>query len=152
MGRRPSRAVQRLYLNLLKAGRLWAELAEADPTDEAAHRELMEEHFEAGRLHAAIRQFQRLRTILARELGVLPSRQTGSLYRRIVGTAASGWVRPGLVGRETEPRSQSARSAVPRPTPSSARSSTGRARRPSSTWPGNRARETPFLPWRSPPP
>ena len=94
--------VQRLHFELLRAGRLWAELAEADPTDEAAHRQLMEEHFEAGRLHAAIRQFQRLRTILTRELGVLPSPQTVALYRRIVGTAASGWVRPGLVGRETE--------------------------------------------------
>lgn len=98
----PRERVQRLYLDLLRAGRLWAELAEADPTDEAAHRELMEEHFEAGRLHAAIRQFQRLRTVLTRELGVLPSPQTLALYRRIVGTAVSGWVRPGLVGRETE--------------------------------------------------
>ncbi|MDQ3979458.1 MAG: AAA family ATPase, partial [Actinomycetota bacterium] len=43
-----------------------------------------------------------LRTILARELGVLPSPQTVALYRRIVGTATSGWVRPGLVGREME--------------------------------------------------
>ncbi|MDP8937860.1 MAG: AAA family ATPase [Actinomycetota bacterium] len=98
----PRERVQRLYLDLLRAGRLSAELAEADPTDEAAHRELMEEHFEAGRLHAAIRQFQRLRTILTRELGVLPSPPTVALYRRIVGTAASGWVRPALVGRETE--------------------------------------------------
>ncbi|MDP9069694.1 MAG: AAA family ATPase, partial [Actinomycetota bacterium] len=98
----PRERVQRLYLDLLRVGRLWAELAEADPTDEAAHRELMEEHFEAGRLHAAIRQFQRLRTVLTRELGLLPTPQTLALYRRIVGTAVSGWVRPGLVGRETE--------------------------------------------------
>jgi DNA-binding SARP family transcriptional activator/tetratricopeptide (TPR) repeat protein len=94
--------VHRLHLDLLRAGGLWADLAEADPTDEAAHRNVMEEHFQSGRLHAAIRQFQRLRTVLARELGVLPSPQTSALYRRIVGTAASGWVRPGLVGREHE--------------------------------------------------
>ena len=90
------------YLDLLRAGELWAELADADPTDESAHRGLMRQHFEAGRLHAAIRQFQRLRTILARDLGVLPSPQTLALYREITGTAASGWVRPGLVGREVE--------------------------------------------------
>ena len=35
-------------------------------------------------------------------LGVLPSPQTVALYRRIVGTASAGWVRPGLVGREDE--------------------------------------------------
>jgi DNA-binding SARP family transcriptional activator len=93
---------RRLYLDLLRTGGLWSALAEAEPTDEAAHRGLMVEHFRAGRLHAAIRQFQRLRTILARDLGVLPSSQTVALYREIVGTATSGWVRPGLVGREIE--------------------------------------------------
>jgi DNA-binding SARP family transcriptional activator len=98
----PRHRVQRLQLDLLRAGRLWAELAEADPTDEEAHRELMSEHFRQGRLHAAIRQFQRARTVLARELGVLPSPQTAALYRRIVGTASSGWARPALVGREPE--------------------------------------------------
>lgn len=98
----PRERARRLYLDLLRASRLWAELAEADPTDEGAHRELMDEHFQAGRLHAAIRQFQRLRTIFARELGVLPSPQTVALYRRIVGTASAGSVRPGLVGRESE--------------------------------------------------
>ena len=98
----PRDRVQALYLDLLRAGGLWDTLAEVDPTDEVAHRGLMAEHFRAGRLHAAIRQFQRLRTILARELGVLPSPETVTLYREIVGTAASGWVRPGLVGREVE--------------------------------------------------
>jgi DNA-binding SARP family transcriptional activator len=99
---RPRERVQRLHLDLLRTGGLWPELCEADPTDEAAHRELMQEYFHAGRLHAAIRQFQRLRTVLAREVGVLPSPQTLALYRQIIGTATSGWVRPGLVGREME--------------------------------------------------
>ena len=98
----PRERAQALYLDLLRAGGLWSDLAEADPTDEAAHRGLMAEHVQAGRLHAAIRQFQRLRTILARELGVLPSAETVALYREILGTATSGWVRPGLVGREIE--------------------------------------------------
>lgn len=92
----------RLHRDLLRAAGLWAELTEADPTDEPAHRQLMREQFEAGRLHAAIRQFQRLKTILDRDLGVLPSPETVALYRQVLGTAASGWVRPALVGREVE--------------------------------------------------
>ncbi|HEV3402159.1 MAG TPA: AAA family ATPase, partial [Acidimicrobiales bacterium] len=98
----PRERLRALYLDLLRAAGDWGSLAEEDPTDEAAHRGLMKEHLEAGRLHAAIRQFQRLRTILARELGVLPSLETVARYREIVGTAQSGWVRPGLVGREVE--------------------------------------------------
>ena len=92
----------RRYLDLLRQGRRWAQLTEADPTDEAAHRELMREHAHAGRLHAAIRQFQRLKTILAREVGALPGPETLALYREVLGTATSGWVRPALVGREVE--------------------------------------------------
>lgn len=92
----------RRYLDVLRKARRWTELAEADPTDEAAHREIMREQVRAGHLHAAIRQFQRLTTILGRELGVMPHSDTVALYREIVGTATSGWVRPGLVGREVE--------------------------------------------------
>ncbi|HEX2275455.1 MAG TPA: AAA family ATPase [Acidimicrobiales bacterium] len=98
----PRERLRALYLDVLRGGGLWAAVAEAEPTDEAAHRGLMSEHLRAGQLHAAIRQFQRLRTVLARELGVLPSPETVALYREIVGTAQSGWVRPGLVGREVE--------------------------------------------------
>lgn len=98
----PRERMRRLYLDLLAAAGEWAELVEADPTDEVAQRELIREHARAGRLHAAIRQFQRLRTILGRELGVLPGPETVGLYREILGTAASGWVRPGLIGRDVE--------------------------------------------------
>jgi DNA-binding SARP family transcriptional activator/tetratricopeptide (TPR) repeat protein len=93
---------QRLHVALLRAAEQWEELVDADPTDEPAHRELMRQHVRAGRLHAAIRQFQRLRTILDRDLGLLPSPETVALYREILGTATSGWVRPALVGREVE--------------------------------------------------
>ena len=98
----PRERARQLYLDLLRAGRRWDRLAELDPTDETAHRGLMLEHMAAGRLHAALRQFQRLRGILGRELGMQPAAETVALYREIVGTAASGWVRPGLVGREVE--------------------------------------------------
>ena len=98
----PRERLRALHLELLRAGGQWEALVDADPTDEEAHRELMREHVRAGRLHAAIRQFQRARTILARELGVLPAPETAALYREILGTAGSGWVRPALVGREVE--------------------------------------------------
>lgn len=49
-----------------------------------------------------MRQFQRVRAVLGHELGVQPSAETFALFREIVGTAASGWVRRGLVGREVE--------------------------------------------------
>lgn len=98
----PRERARRLYLDVLRAGRRWEVLVELEPTDEAAQRALMREHLADGRLHAALRQFQRLRVVLGRELGVQPSAETLALYREIVGTALSGLVRPGLVGREVE--------------------------------------------------
>jgi DNA-binding SARP family transcriptional activator/tetratricopeptide (TPR) repeat protein len=94
--------LRRLHLDLLRTAGRWADVVDADPTDEIAHRALMREHMAAGRVHAAIRQYQRLRTALGRELGVAPSPDTTALYRQILGTAATGAVRPGLVGREVE--------------------------------------------------
>ena len=94
--------MRRLRLDLLRTAGRWADVVDADPADEAAHRELMREHVAAGRVHAAIRQYRRLRTALGRELGLAPSAGTTALYREILGTAATGAVRPGLVGREVE--------------------------------------------------
>jgi DNA-binding SARP family transcriptional activator/tetratricopeptide (TPR) repeat protein len=93
---------RRLQLDLLRAAGDWTTVVEREPTDERAHRELMRQHMAAGRLHAAIRQFQRARTILRRDVGVPPAAPTLALYREIIGAAAAGWVRPGLVGREVE--------------------------------------------------
>lgn len=94
--------LKRLHRELLRGAGRWAELVELDGTDEEAHRAVMAEHHRAGRLHAAIRQFQRLRAVLAKELGVAPSSETLSLYRSIIGSSPSGWIRPALVGREVE--------------------------------------------------
>ncbi|HEX2063285.1 MAG TPA: AAA family ATPase, partial [Acidimicrobiales bacterium] len=91
-----------LHHELLRRAGRWAALVDADPTDEEAHLRLIEEHRDAGRVHAAVRQFHRLRTVLARELGVPPGPETTAVYRRILGTATHGRPRPGLVGREVE--------------------------------------------------
>jgi DNA-binding SARP family transcriptional activator len=94
--------LRRLHHDLLRRAGRWAELVELDPRDEEAHRGLMADHHLHGRLHAAIRQFQRLRAVLATELRVAPSGETLRLYRSIVGTSPVGWIRPALVGREVE--------------------------------------------------
>lgn len=98
----PRERAHRLHLELLRGAGDWASVVEIEPTDEVAHRELMRQHVAAGQLHAAIRQFQRARSIFRREVGVRPSEATLALYREIIGAAAAGWVRPGLVGREVE--------------------------------------------------
>ena len=98
----PRQRARRLYVDVLRASGQWEVVVEVEPTDEAAHRRLMREHMVAGRLHAALRQFQRLRAILGRELGMQPSAETLFLYREVVGIGAPGWFRPGLVGREVE--------------------------------------------------
>ncbi len=52
-------------------------LAELDPTDEAACRELMRAAIEAGQRHVAIRSYERLRVALVRELGLQPRPRRG---------------------------------------------------------------------------
>lgn len=94
--------LRRLHVDLLSTAGRWAEVVDTEPTDEGAHRALMREHLAAGRVHAAIRQYQRVRTALRRELGLAPSAETTGLYREILETAATGADRPGLVGREVE--------------------------------------------------
>jgi DNA-binding SARP family transcriptional activator len=59
-------------------------LIEADPTNEAGHRELMRVYTQAGHRHQALHQYQRAREILRGELDVEPSPETTELYRAIV--------------------------------------------------------------------
>jgi DNA-binding SARP family transcriptional activator/tetratricopeptide (TPR) repeat protein len=88
------------YLELLRAGALWEQLAEAESTDEPAHRELMRRALAAGNRAAAIRWYSRLRTALQQLLGVSPDRETEALYEQCVaGVRPSG---PAFVGRQTE--------------------------------------------------
>src|SRR6478735_7875366 len=59
-------------------------LLEHDPADEAAHRDLMRLYALLDRRLPALRQFERLRTVLGRELGVEPSDESEQLYRQIL--------------------------------------------------------------------
>lgn len=54
-----------------------------DPTEEAAHQALIRLYVTQGALGAAMRQYERCREALSRELGVAPSPETEALHRRI---------------------------------------------------------------------
>lgn len=88
------------YLELLRASGQWERLAEAEPTDEPAHCQLMRRSLESGNRPAAIRWYSRLRTALRQALGVSPDRETIALYEQCV----AGLQRPGpaFVGRAIE--------------------------------------------------
>lgn len=94
--------LRRRRLELLHRAGRWRDVVAEDPTDEAAHRALMSEYLCEGNRHAAVRQFQRLRAILARDLGVHPTAETVALHRAAVAglaRSAGGPVTP-LIGRE----------------------------------------------------
>jgi DNA-binding SARP family transcriptional activator len=86
------------YLDLLRAAGDLERLAREEPTDEATHRALMRAALAAGSRPAAIRWYGRLRTALARGLGMAPSPETEALYDECVaGLAVAGH---GFVGRQ----------------------------------------------------
>jgi len=68
-------------LDLLRVAGQWRELAELDPTHEAAHIELMRRQLAAGDRFAAKRQYQHLERVLDRELGVGPSERAQRAWR-----------------------------------------------------------------------
>ncbi|HEY3522858.1 MAG TPA: BTAD domain-containing putative transcriptional regulator [Candidatus Limnocylindrales bacterium] len=78
------RAIRETYLAVLRGARMWVRVLESEPTDEAAHRELMRAHLEAGNRQAAIRQFERLRAVLGEELGVGPDPLSVALYENVL--------------------------------------------------------------------
>jgi DNA-binding SARP family transcriptional activator len=88
----PRGRVRRRYLEVLRAGALWDRLAEEDPTDEQAARELMRSHLDAGERREAIRRFERLREALRDDLGVGPDSTTVALYEEVL--AAEGAPQP----------------------------------------------------------
>jgi DNA-binding SARP family transcriptional activator len=88
----PRGRLRRGYLDVLRAGRLWDRLAEEDPTDEQAARELMRAHLAAGERREAIRRFERLREALRDHLGVGPDPATVALYEDVL--AAEGAPQP----------------------------------------------------------
>ena len=80
----PHRRLRQLYLAVLRAGALWEQLSDEDPTDEQAARELMRAHLDAGERREAIRRFERLREALHDQLGVGPDRATIALYEDVL--------------------------------------------------------------------
>lgn len=74
----------------------WARAAvDLDPLEESSHRRLMEVLAGAGRRTPALRQYDRLRTILAEELGETPDEETETLREAIrVGTCVKKAVSP----------------------------------------------------------
>ncbi len=88
------------HLDLLRASAQWDTLAHLEPTDEPAHRALMQRELEAGNRAAALRWYAHLREGLQQSLAVLPDRQTEALYERcLAGLQSSG---PAFVGRAVE--------------------------------------------------
>jgi DNA-binding SARP family transcriptional activator/tetratricopeptide (TPR) repeat protein len=94
----PRERMHALHLELLRASAQWERLAQLEPADEPAHRELMQRALEGGNRAEAVRWYARLREALQQTLGVPPDARTEALYERCVeGLQATG---PGLVGRE----------------------------------------------------
>lgn len=89
-----------LQCALLRAGGLWEALVALEPTDEPAHRTLMQRELERGNRTAAIRWYARLRAALHEQLAVMPDEASRALYRRAVeGLEPPG---PARVGRALE--------------------------------------------------
>lgn len=76
--------VRRREVALLKGAGDWGRVLELDPTDEEAHRALMESHLQAGNRREAIRQFEQLRDALREHIGVGPDPLTVALYEKVL--------------------------------------------------------------------
>jgi DNA-binding SARP family transcriptional activator len=76
--------LQACFSDLLRVSAQWERLAQVEPGDEPAHRELMSAALAAGNRAAAIRWYAHLREALQRDFGVLPAPQTEALYQRCV--------------------------------------------------------------------
>lgn len=88
------------HLELLRHAGMWERVVEAEPTDEPAYRALMRSALAGGSRPAAIRWYGRLRSVLARELGVSPTAETQAVYDECI--AGWGVVDADFVGREVE--------------------------------------------------
>lgn len=86
-----------LFLDLLRASEQWEQLARQEPTDEVAHRALMEYELQIGNRSAALRWYSRLRESLEQTLGVTPEPRTEAVYERCIADLQA--VGPTFVGR-----------------------------------------------------
>lgn len=82
---------------LLRVSAQWERLAQLEPGDEPAHRELMTAELAVGNRAAAIRWYAHLREALQRDFGVLPDSQTEAIYQRCIAGLQPG--RAAFIGR-----------------------------------------------------
>lgn len=96
----PRRLVRDLHVRLLRAAGRWADVVQADPTDEQAYQHLMHEALTAGLRPAALRWYDQARVHLATELGISPGPETQALRER----ALAGLTEEGkrLLGRDAD--------------------------------------------------
>ena len=88
------------YLRLLRQAGELERLVHEDPTDEAAHLQLMREELAAGRRSSALRWWGHLRDHLQQAMGLRPGPQVEALYRECV--AGMEGAAPRFVGRALE--------------------------------------------------
>ena len=86
----PRNRLRALYLRLLKTAGRWEQVVEVDPSDEEAHRALMQRAVDAGDRVTAARQFERLCERLRADLGVGPDRKSVALYERAISMGGPG--------------------------------------------------------------
>ncbi len=96
----PRQRLRGKYLRLLRQAGDLERLVREDPTDEAAHVQLMREELAAGRRSSALRWHGHLRDHLQQSMGVRPGPQIEALYRECV--AGMEGTAPRFVGRALE--------------------------------------------------
>lgn len=96
----PRQRLRDKYLRLLREAGDLERLVQEDPTDEAAHVQLMREELAAGRRSSALRWWGHLRDHLQQAMGLRPGPQAEALYRECV--AGMEGTAPRFVGRALE--------------------------------------------------
>jgi DNA-binding SARP family transcriptional activator len=96
----PRLRLREKYLRLLRQAGELERLVREEPTDEAAHLQLMREELALGRRSSALRWYGHLRDHLQQSLGVRPGPQVEALYRECV--AGMEGAAPRFVGRALE--------------------------------------------------
>ncbi|ROZ69354.1 AAA family ATPase [Ramlibacter sp. WS9] len=96
----PRQRLRDKFLRLLRHAGDLERLVREDPTDEAAHVQLMREELAAGRRSSALRWYGHLRDHLQQSLGVRPGPAAEALYRECV--AGLEGAAPRFVGRALE--------------------------------------------------
>ena len=96
----PRQRLRDKYLRLLRQAGALEQLVREDPTDEAAHLQLMREELAAGRRSSALRWYGHLRDHLQQTMGLRPGPQVEALYGECV--AGMQGAAPRFVGRALE--------------------------------------------------